>query len=180
MSSANIALTIVSPTKVDFPAEIIVDIIKGPNYKVLEMSKKGISSYWMVIFDRKTLKAVENFMFSDESTVPSQINKYVNDSNYFYVLTTRTMSSREVPVGDFYNWLISEGAGTGLKTIEQCFHALNCSGYELFSYTLVNVFGTKVGTSLEFFNFDDNRMITALELKPIEVDGSNLYMPIEL
>nr|WP_321237088.1 hypothetical protein [uncultured Psychroserpens sp.] len=179
-SLQNIPLTIVSPTNVDVPGFITLGLIKDPNYVSVPMPNKKQVQYWMVVFDRKTLKVLENFMFSDNSTVPSQLTPYLNNSDYFYVLTTRIMASTNVPTGSFYNWLISEGAGAGLKTIEQEFYALNCAAYNLFSYTFVNVFGPKVATSLEFYNFEDNRLVTALELMPIQIAGSNLYMPVQL
>ncbi|WP_460218421.1 hypothetical protein [Psychroserpens sp. MEBiC05023] len=179
-SLPNIPLTIVSPTNVNAPSFITIGLQKDSNYLSVPVPNAKQEQYWMVIFERQTLKVAENFMFSDNTSVPTQVSSYLNNSDYFYVFTTQIMASNRVPTSHLYDWLISEGAGVGLKTIEQEFYALNCAAYRLFSYTFVNIFGPKVSSSLEFYNFENNRLVTALQLMPIQIGGTTSYMPIKI
>ncbi|WP_299336047.1 hypothetical protein [uncultured Psychroserpens sp.] len=181
MAKTNVALTINSIRSENTVSEIVLDVKGGTFFNHMQPPYPPKSNqYWMVIFDRRSLKVVENFQFSNNSAVPSQISKYQNDTNFFYVLTTQLMSTPNLPTGPFYKWLRAEGAGKELTRIEQAAETLNCGSWSSISYTLVDIFGPKDSSTFEFSGLETSRLITTLELAPIDISGTTYYSPIEL
>lgn len=178
---ANVGLTVHSITSMNSQSEMAIDVKGGSLYNYIKMpAAMANNQYWMVIFDRKTLKVVENFIFTDNSTVPSQVSAYDNNPEYFYVLTTHNMQTNNLPVGAFYKWLRAEGSGVELSRIEQAAGALNCASWSMISYTLVDIFGPKTANTFEFSNLTKKEMINTLELMPLDIGGQTMYSPVSI
>ena len=174
----NVPLTIVSNTSGKKETKMALGLYGEANYVKVPKPDSPMG-YWMVIFDRATLKIVENFMFIENNTIPIRVKPYLGNTDYFYVLTTVSMSASQAPTGALYKWLLSEGAARSLRTVEQAFGAFEDSENETFSYTLVDVFGESEST-LDYFNLEAGSLVSVLELQPFEFDSMMMYTPIEL
>ncbi len=177
--SPNIPLTVLATNGNGKRPHMAIGLYDQPDYNLIDFPGTG-NEYWMVILDRSNLKVVENFSFIDGSTIPPKMNSYLDNSEYLYVLTTANQLSASVPTGSFYKWLISEGAGLGLRRVERAISALNCSGYLFFSYTLIGIFGSGDSGSLEYANLVDPTLFSPVELMPTTIDGKTIYSPVVL
>jgi hypothetical protein len=133
--------------------------------------------YWAIVVDRTNLNVVQNFTFSDNSDVPAQLVPYQNNSQYILILSTMQLSSINLPVGNFYQFLVNQGAGAGLQKIEQIYAALNCGTWGNLGYTLVTVMDTTAGIDYSAYNQD--AFISTLQLMPVQVGTGVLYTPVE-
>ena len=131
--------------------------------------------YWALVVDRTSLKVVENFTFSDNSDVPAQLVPYENNAQYMFFLSTMQLSSTNLPVGNFYNFLVSQGAGKELQRIEQIYAALNCGTWGNLGYVLVTTLDSTPG--FDYSGYIDNGFISTLQLIPIQVGSGVLYTP---
>lgn len=131
--------------------------------------------YWAVVIDRTNLNVVANFTFSDNSDVPPQLVQYEGNPQYMLVLSTMQLSSTNLPVGKFYQFLVSQGAGAELERVEQIYAALNCGTWGNLGYTLVTVFDSANG--YDFSAYNQEAFISTLQLIPVQVGSSILYTP---
>ena len=133
--------------------------------------------YWILVVDRTNLAVVQNFTFSDNADVPTVLNQYVNNPQYMMMMTTLQLLSSNLPTGNFYNFLVSIGAGIELRKLEQLYGSLNCGNWACLGYTLVTVFDTTGG--IEFSSYQDN-MVNIMSLLPVQVGSGVLYTPQQL
>jgi len=179
-STPNVPLTIKANNTGNTSA-IAIGLTGDANYQLLQSGiSTGNFGFWMIVLDRTSLKVAANFTFTDATTVPSQIGPYASDSNYMFVLTTQSAWSTKVPTGNLYQWLIKEGAGPALKTVEQAYEALNCSGFAQYCYTIVDVFGPNQGNTFDAYALEEKVLFSALELQAFTVNGKTLYTPVAL
>ena len=139
--------------------------------------------YWIVILDRSDLSVKLNINFSSNNAVPPALAPFLpGNSQYIMILSTYNLSSANLPTGKFYNFLISEGAGAKLKTLEQIYAAFNCSSWGRMGYALVTVLNNSPSGSFEFKSetYNDQLMASTLLLDPIQIGSQTLYTPIEL
>jgi hypothetical protein len=148
----------------------------GSNYLQLGYSTPNL--YWAIVVDRTNLNVVQNFTFSDNSDVPAQLLPYQNNSQYMLILSTMQLSSINLPVGNLYQFLTSQGAGAGLQKIEQIYAALNCGTWGNLGYILVTVFDSSAGFDYSAYNQD--AFISTLQLIPVQVGSGLLYTPVEI
>lgn len=146
----------------------------GSNNLVLGYTTPNL--YWAVVVDRTNLNVVANFTFSDNSDVPSQLAPYSN-SGYILVLSTMQLLCTNLPVGNFYNFLVSIGAGKELQRVEQIFGSLNCGTWANLGYVLVTVMDETQG--YDYSSYDQNAFLSTLELMPIQVGTGELYTPVD-
>lgn len=133
--------------------------------------------YWAVVVDRTNLNVVANFTFSDNSDVPAQLTPYQNNAQYMLILSTMQVLSTNLPVGNLYNFLVSNGAGKELQRIEQIYAALNCGTWGNLGYVLVTVLdNTPVG--IDYSGYYDQAFVCTLELVPTQVGTGVLYTPV--
>ncbi|WP_235297962.1 hypothetical protein [Portibacter marinus] len=170
--SKSIALTIQAPLVNNLGARIVI----GKNQLYLDSSK--INLYWMVVVDRTDLSVKANFTFSTNDKVPKELNPYLNNSQYILILTTQLLKSANLPVGDFYNYLIKEGADRELKRCEQIFAALNCGNWAYWAYSYVTIMGDDTTSGFELFGFTDSTIMT-LQLQPVNISGKTYYTPVD-
>lgn len=172
MATPNVPLTIQTSTLGNLDSIIVF----GSNRLVLGPSKQNL--YWAVVIDRSNLKIVQNFSFSDNQSVPAQLQSYLTNPQYILILTTQRIYSNNLPAGAFYKMLMSVGAGAELVQLEQIFAALNCSTWGFMGYTLVTVMDTTDG--FEFATHSGANMVSTLQLVPTQVGSGVLYTPSPL
>lgn len=137
-----------------------------------------VNVYWALVIDRTSLKVVENFTFTDNAGIPPQLTQYTNNSNYLLMLTTSRLQSNNLPVGNFYNFLVGLGAGSELFKLEQIYNTLSCGTWGNMGYALVAVLDGSVG--IEFSDYLNTLVAFTLQLTPVSFGTSVLYTPIRL
>jgi hypothetical protein len=170
--ASNVPLTIQTGTTGALDSMIIF----GSNKLDLGPSKPNL--YWAVLIDRTNLKIVQNFTFSDNQSVPAQLQPYLSNPQYILILNTQRIYSNNLPAGNFYKMLMSVGAGSELMRLEQIFAALNCSNWGFMGYVLVTVMDTTDG--FEFASYSGPNMVSTLQLVPTQVGSGVLYTPSPL
>ncbi len=151
-------------------------IVIGSNHLYAKSSND--SCYWIVILDRLDLSVKENFTFTDNSAIPSQLNPYLGNTRFIMILNTQNLASNNLPQGKLYDFLISEGAGSALNKAEQVFEALNCGTFGAMGYTLTAVLGRDGTPGFEFMEFINGVMVNTLHLDPVKVENEYWYTPI--
>ncbi|NOT50045.1 MAG: hypothetical protein HOP10_02065 [Chitinophagaceae bacterium] len=170
--ASNVPLTIQTGVTQNYGSYIVI----GSNALALNYQLQNI--YWAVVVDRSNLNVVQNFTFTDNQNVPSQLTPYIGNPQYILILTTQNLSSTNLPAGNFYQLLVKEGAGVQLQRLEQIYEALSCGTWGWMGYTLVAVLDNS--TSYESAEFYDNAFVTTLQLIPVQVGSGVLYTPATL
>lgn len=152
------------------------NIVFGSNNLSIDYSLQNI--YWAVVVDRTNLSIVQNFTFTDNQNVPSQLMPYLNNPQYILILTTQNLSSMNLPAGSLYQTLMKEGAGPELQKLEQIYEALSCGTWGWMGYTLVSVLDNSV--NYEFSDIYQNAFVSTLQLIPVQVGTGVLYTPATL
>jgi hypothetical protein len=137
-----------------------------------------VNVYWALVIDRTSLKVLENFTFTDNAGIPAQLAQYANNSNYLLMLTTSRLQSNNLPVGNFYNFLVGLGAGSELFKLEQIYNTLSCGTWGNMGYAIVAVLDGSVG--IEFSDYLNTLVAFTLQLTPVSFGSSVLYTPIRL
>ena len=143
----------------------------------LELVYNQPNLYWILVIDRTDGSVKENFTFSSNDTVPSQLDPYKGNTQYILVLATQQLSSPNLPTGDLYKYLLSEGAGPELKQLEQIFAAFNCGTWGMMAYAYVAIMGDDSTSGFEASAVSDNAAFLVLQLIPVTVNGQTLYSP---
>ena len=65
----------------------------------------------------------------NNSTVPADIDTYMNNPDYIFAVATHGLGSLQVPQGAFYDFLVKYGAGRELQKLEQINAVLSCGSY---------------------------------------------------
>lgn len=142
---------------------------------VLQLGYGTPNLYWAIVVDRTNLNVVANFTFSDNSNVPSQLAPYQGNPQYMLILSTMQLSSTNLPVGNLYKFLVSQGAGSELQRIEQIYAALNCGTWGNLGYTLVTVLDTTGG--YDYSEYYQQAFVSTLQLIPVQVGSGIMYTP---
>ena len=101
-------------------------------------------SYWIAILDANNpSNKVQEFVVpsSQNSTVPAGLDAYMSKPGYLFALVTQYLSTLRVPQGDFYDYLVSHGAGRELQRLEQINTSLGCGVIARVSYLLTGQCG---------------------------------------
>jgi hypothetical protein len=179
IAPAIVPMTIAAPLQQNYQQGIYIG--NRPNVQVFNIPNAGGNQIWLSVFDRRTLKQVFSSSSSNTSTVPAGIQQYVGDSNYMLVVASYDLHSDNLPQGDLYNLLVSNGSGSQLTRLEQINEQMSCGEIGHIAYILVNVLNTGVP------GFEENSIdqgspqgaIMTLGLLPTTVNGVTYYSPIE-
>jgi hypothetical protein len=135
--------------------------------------------YWIVVLDRSDLSVKLNINFQTNNVVPPALSPFIqNPGKYIMILTTIGLSSANLPTGAFYNFLVQEGSGAQLNTLEQIFAAFNCGTWGRFGYTMVTVLDNVNSGSFEFGSITGWALVSTLLFSPIQIGPQILYTPI--
>ncbi|MCB0668783.1 MAG: hypothetical protein KDC80_23325 [Saprospiraceae bacterium] len=168
------------------PVPLTIQAAKAPDYgntvvigsNSLSLPYNQQNLYWIIILDPADLSVKANFTFSDNSSVPSQLNPYLN-GQYIMILSSQALNSTNLPQGAFYQFLVKEGADYALRRIEQIYEALNCGTWGTVAYTLVAVLGSD-NTSYEYETVIEPVLLATLQLMPVTIGGKTTYIPAEI
>ena len=157
---------------------------QGPGAQVI-FGSNNISApnttacYLLLVVDRTDLNVVQNLWFWDNSDLQAALTPYINNAQYMMILTTWGATTDNLPVGDFYNFLVSVGSGQQLQNLEQVYAALNCGYWSQFCYILVATMDTGTpGFEYSAYQNTSNGLLACLTLMPIEVGGNLLWTPV--
>ena len=117
-----------------------------PNATYLHPDNPQDDSYWFVILSEKNPREkVKEWVVpgQNNSTVPSGIDTYMNDDDYFFAVATQFLGTANVPQGDLYNFLAKYGASRELQKLEQLYATLGYGTYGRVSYVLTGPCGPR-------------------------------------
>lgn len=151
-------------------------VVIGKNYLTVPGNLYNV--YWALVIDRTNLNVVQNFTFSNNNTVPSQLTPYMNNPQYMLILTSQGLVTANIPAGNFYSFLQQLGSGPALQSIEQLFAALNCGYWVNLTYSMISVFDSS--DAIEFSEYGGTTFVYTLQLVPVQVGTGVLYTPSKL
>lgn len=179
-------------TNVPLTLQTMISYSNNSYFSAMGIGKTGLNQqvtvapatlgyYWIVLLDRSDLSVKLNFTFQANNAIPSQLAPFISSQGqYILILTTIGLSSSNLPTGDFYNFLIKEGAGAQLKTLEQIYAAFNCGTWGRFGYTMVTVLDGENSGSFEFSAITGWAMVSTLLFQPVQVGSQTIYTPIAI
>ncbi len=177
-TTSTVPMTVSSPLQSNFTLALAI----GDNY-VARPTPNQPNSYWIVIVDRTTLDVVSNFWWSTPDTAPD-VSSY-DDPKYMLIVVGYALTTPNVPTGDFYDFLIDNGAGVGIKRAIQVYQQLGCGSFGGFAYTLIGQLGP--GPATDYIGIegvsvmdDPSGVVTTVELVGIDVNGTTTYSPSPL
>ena len=104
------------------------------------------NSYWFLFLDSNNPKnKVKEFVVpgAQNSAIPAGLDAYMNNPQYLFVLTTKSLITYSVPQGDFYDYLVKYGAFRELQRLEQVNSAFGCGAFGHVSYILAGQCGPR-------------------------------------
>ena len=107
----------------------------------------------------------------------------MSSTQNLFVVATKNLSLRNVPQGDWYDYLVKYGAGSELQRIEQLSATLNPAHWKLFGYVLTGEGGPRGGSNIpppsyELSTITESATILAMSLLPMP-DGQPPYSLID-
>lgn len=129
-----LAYTIRSPAQTGATPWIRVG--QGNSSQVVKPNQPADNSYWIVILDaNKPATKVQEWVVpgQNNTTVPSNLDQYMNNPGYIFAVATQVLSNYSVPQGAFYDYLAAHGAGRELQKLEQI-SSHTQTGYGLYTY----------------------------------------------
>ena len=121
-----------------------IHIVQGGTSKLIAPANPVDDSYWVAILDANNpSNKVQEFVVpgSQNSTVPAGLDAYMSKPGYLFALVTQYLGTLHVPQGDFYDYLVSHGAGRELQRLEQINTSLGCGSITRVSYLLTGQCG---------------------------------------
>ncbi|HUZ24773.1 MAG TPA: hypothetical protein VMV07_13520 [Streptosporangiaceae bacterium] len=97
------------------------------------------------------LQKPQSFVGSDSTTVPAGLIPLM-DNQHILVAAVLASSTYRVPQGPLYRFLMANGAGTVLATVENLNTGMACGIRCMFSYVLVSVAGGNEGPGIEYLD----------------------------
>lgn len=143
MPKENVPLTILSGTRnslINLDGQTFPWPTPHPDY-----------TYQLIVLSRKDLDIVVNEISSDYKAVPASVKKYDGNRDYLLLVSTHALTSNMYPQGDFYDFLMRNGAGAELVKGVQVCQAIG-KEFNFFNYCLVSVMGTKEGRDVYSIN----------------------------
>jgi hypothetical protein len=108
-------------------------------------------SYWFIFLDSNNpTNKVADFLIpgQNNTSIPSGIDAYMSNPQYIFALATQFLSMLHVPQGDFFDYLMSYGAGRELQRIEQLNSTLGCGAIGRPIYLLTGQGGPRGGNNV--------------------------------
>ena len=129
-----LAYTIRSPSQTGAVPWIRVG--QGNSAQVVRPNQPADNSYWIVILDaNKPATKVQEWVVpgQNNTAVPGNLDQYMSNPGYLFVVATQVLGNYSVPQGAFYDYLAAHGAGRELQKLEQI-SAHTQTGYGLYTY----------------------------------------------
>jgi hypothetical protein len=138
-------------------------------------------TYWFVVIDATNLNVVYNQLWQANDQVPP-ISQY-ETPNYILVVVSLCVGLDSQPQGALYDFLVANGAATGLATINQVAQQVGCGALGQFAYSLVSPLGGTGDPGFESYNLGGSgySSVQALQLQPVAQPGGGvIYVPVQL
>jgi hypothetical protein len=132
--------------------------------------------WWLVVVDLTNLNVVAN-VIADGVNVPSAVQPYVNNPQYFLFCISNCQTGAQIPYGAFYTFLQQVGGGPELARLEQVYNQLSSGIIKNYSYVLAATMDTTDYPGFEALSFTDATVL-AMAFMPVTVGGQTTYAPI--
>jgi hypothetical protein len=148
-----------------------------PNYYNLNPDPNA-SFWWLVVVDlNNNLNVVANVL-GDGKTVPSAVQPFVGDPQYFLFCLGNCLQGWQIPFSDFYTFLQQVGSGPQLARLEQVYHQLSSGILQNYSYILAATMDTSGYSGYEALSFT-SAAVLAMQFMPVTIAGQTIYSPID-
>lgn len=135
--------------------------------------------YWYTVVDLTDLSVPDRAISASNDTVPPNIAKYLNNSQFFLFFASNAQMSSNIPHGGLWDFLKRVGSGPALARGEQMIDQLGTGNIAHFSYVLAATFATGDLPGFEVFSPDVSGILT-MQFMPVVVDGKTHYAPIQV
>jgi hypothetical protein len=175
--TANVPATAMSRFAPQTPVTTALAI--GTNRPTWYNLGKGNDDYfwWLVVVDLTNLNVVANVL-GDGVNVPSGVQQYVNNPQYFLFCISNCEQGFQIPYGAFYTFLQQVGGGQQLARLEQVYNQLKSGVIHYYSYILAATMDTSDYPGFEALSFT-NATVLAMQFMPVTVGGQTTYAPID-
>jgi|SRR5262245_6895315 len=148
-----------------------ITVGQGPAKKGIMPSAPADDSYWIVFLDANNpVNKVQEFVVpgQNNTAVPAGVDQYMTKPGYIFAVVTQFLSTLHVPQGDFYDYLVSHGAGRELQRLEQVNTSLGCGSIARVSYLLTGQGGpAKSGSPAYELGSTANSVLLLMSLMPL-------------
>jgi hypothetical protein len=147
-----------------------------PNWSNLNVNGQT-PFWWLVVVDLTNLNVVANVL-ADGVNVPSAIQPYLNNPQYFLFCLSNCQTGAEIPYGAFYTFLQQVGGGPQLAQLEQVYNQLQSGIIQSYSYSLAATMDSTDYPGFEKLSFT-NSTVLAMQFMPVTVGGQTIYAPVD-
>jgi hypothetical protein len=99
------------------------------------------NTYWFSVHDRASLNQVASATTTNYLEIPKEIASYLGNKQFLLLVSSFALSTLKVPQGNLYAALLANGAGSGLRRLEQINNQLGCGEFGWVGYVLVSAMG---------------------------------------
>ena len=138
-----LAFTVQSSSFAGVPPYIVVG--QGSTKTEIKPAAPANNSYWFVFLDaRNPANKVAEFVVpgTNNTAIPPGVDQYMTNPAYLFAVVTQFIATQDLPQGDFYNYLVKQGAGRELQRLEQILTTVGCGMFGQLSYVLAGQCGT--------------------------------------
>jgi hypothetical protein len=135
------------------------------------------SCIWLAVVDLSDLSVVAN-QVSDGQSVPSEIEAYVGNPQFFLYVISNAAWASQMPQGDLYALLDQVGAGPQLARLEQIYSTIGTGFLGAFSYILAATMTKNDDSGFETLSLTNMTVLT-MGFLPVTVNGSTVYAPVQ-
>jgi hypothetical protein len=169
------------------PASIVSRYWNTPHFATLAIGNNfyppkadaSTSFYWWTVVNLNDLSVPDQAVSTANDSVPPNIAKYLDNSDYFLFFAANAQRSGNFPHGPLAAFLKSVGSGPALARGEQMIDQLGTGSIQNFSYVLAATFNTGDLPGFELFSPDLGTILT-MQFMPVTRDGKTFYVPIQL
>jgi hypothetical protein len=147
-----------------------------PNWSNLNVNN-NTPFWWVVVVDLTNLNVVANTL-ADGVNVPSALQPYLNNPQYFLFCISNCQTGAQIPYGAFYTFLQQVGGGPQLARLEQVYNQLQSGIITNYSYTLAATMDNTDYPGFEALSFTDSTVL-AMQFMPVTVGGQTIYAPTD-
>ena len=134
------------------------------------------SHFWWVVVDLEAsanLNVVVNTTSTDTTTVPSDVQQYVGNPQYFLFFICSNQATYNLPTGSLAETLKDIGANTELTRLEQIIEQIGTGSVSFWAYILGATMDTKDAAG---FEASSNFTPVVMTMQFMDIDG--VYTPL--
>lgn len=134
----------IKPTQTGDYAKVVVG--QGSGKKSFDANSQNANIYWWYFLSNQDPHNMVHSVTvpgSSNTTVPSGIDTYMNNPDLLFGVVTQQLNSTHLPQGPLFDYLVSYGAGNGLRMLEQANATLGCGYLGTVTYALIGQAGPR-------------------------------------